>query len=59
MTEQLNDSYDYIITTARTSNATRILPGMFKGLNAWGHHASCSCRMGRPEDPMAVVDSSA
>jgi choline dehydrogenase len=25
--------------------------------NAWGHHASCSCRMGRPDDPMAVVDS--
>jgi 5-(hydroxymethyl)furfural/furfural oxidase len=20
-------------------------------------HASCSCRMGRPEDPMSVVDS--
>jgi choline dehydrogenase len=161
MTEQLNDSYDYIITTARTSNATRILPGMFKGYfpgfseeteraknfftwaivkahtnniagevrlrsndplempdvnfhyfdegndpkpkeedlesvvqgvlfarqmneknerikrervpgreiekpeqiakwikdNAWGHHASCSCHMGRLEDPMAVVDS--
>jgi choline dehydrogenase len=25
--------------------------------NAWGHHASCSCRMGRADDPMAVVDS--
>ena len=25
--------------------------------NAWGHHASCSCPMGRPEDPKAVVDS--
>ena len=25
--------------------------------NAWGHHASCSCRIGRPDDPMAVVDS--
>jgi choline dehydrogenase len=25
--------------------------------NAWGHHASCSCRMGKPNDPMAVVDS--
>ncbi|GHB77050.1 GMC oxidoreductase [Streptomyces viridiviolaceus] len=24
---------------------------------AWGHHASCSCRMGRPDDPSAVVDS--
>ncbi len=25
--------------------------------NAWGHHASCSCRMGKPDDPNAVVDS--
>lgn len=24
---------------------------------AWGHHASCSCRMGRAGDPSAVVDS--
>ncbi len=23
----------------------------------WGHHASCSNKMGKPEDPMAVVDS--
>jgi choline dehydrogenase len=26
--------------------------------NAWGHHASCSNRMGKPDDPEAVVDSS-
>ena len=25
--------------------------------NAWGHHASCSCKMGKPDDPEAVVDS--
>lgn len=25
--------------------------------NAWGHHASCTNRMGRPDDPGAVVDS--
>ncbi len=24
---------------------------------AWGHHASCSNKMGRKSDPMAVVDS--
>lgn len=26
--------------------------------NAWGHHASCTNRMGKPGDPNAVVDSS-
>jgi choline dehydrogenase len=25
--------------------------------NAWGHHASCSCKMGKSDDPNAVVDS--
>ncbi|MEE9354976.1 MAG: GMC oxidoreductase [Methylococcaceae bacterium] len=25
--------------------------------NAWGHHASCSCKMGDATDPLAVVDS--
>jgi len=29
----------------------------FARFNAWGHHASCSCRMGAQDDPMAVVDS--
>ncbi len=24
---------------------------------AWGHHASCSAKMGRDDDPMAVLDS--
>lgn len=24
---------------------------------AWGHHASCSCKIGPKEDPMAVLDS--
>jgi choline dehydrogenase len=25
--------------------------------NAWGHHASCSCRIGKVDDPHAVLDS--
>ncbi|QSY48844.1 MULTISPECIES: GMC family oxidoreductase [Streptomyces] len=29
----------------------------FVQYEAWGHHASCSCRMGRADDPSAVVDS--
>jgi choline dehydrogenase len=26
--------------------------------NAWGHHASCTCKIGADDDPMAVLDSS-
>jgi choline dehydrogenase len=25
--------------------------------NAWGHHASCTCKIGRRDDPSAVLDS--
>jgi choline dehydrogenase len=25
--------------------------------NAWGHHASCTCKIGADSDPMAVLDS--
>jgi choline dehydrogenase len=25
--------------------------------NAWGHHASCTCKIGSNDDPMAVLDS--
>jgi len=34
--------------------------GLLKQLvrdQAWGHHASCTARMGRADDPLAVVDS--
>lgn len=24
---------------------------------SWGHHASCTCKMGRDDDPMAVLDN--
>jgi choline dehydrogenase len=54
---------------ARISNiaSTEVLPGQaaqsdadlatFVKNEAWGHHASCSNRMGPKSDPMAVVDS--
>ena len=29
----------------------------FVGNEAWGHHVSCTCKMGLKEDEMAVVDS--
>jgi choline dehydrogenase-like flavoprotein len=31
--------------------------GQFVKDNAWGHHASCTCPIGPPNDPMAVLDS--
>jgi choline dehydrogenase len=46
--------------------AREILPGPeygddrlreWVGNQAWGHHASCSCKMGTPDDRNAVVDS--
>jgi len=29
----------------------------FVKYNAWGHHASCTCKIGSKSDPMAVVDA--
>jgi choline dehydrogenase len=37
--------------------ATQADLARFVAQEAWGHHASCSNRMGAPGDPMAVVDS--
>ncbi len=31
--------------------------GQFVQDNAWGHHASCTCPIGRDGDPMAVLDT--
>lgn len=37
--------------------ATREQIRQFVRDEAWGHHASCTNKMGPPDDPMAVVDS--
>ncbi len=57
---KLNASYDDLIET-------EVVPGAgvaeheeiadFVKNNAWGHHASCTCRIGVPSDMKAVVDS--
>lgn len=36
--------------------ATRDEIRQFVKNEAWGHHASCTCRIGRPDDRMAVLD---
>jgi choline dehydrogenase len=38
-------------------NATRDELRQFVRDQAWGHHASCTCKIGTPEDPNAVLDS--
>ena len=37
--------------------ATRDQLREFVAAEAWGHHASCTARIGKADDPMAVVDS--
>lgn len=37
--------------------ASRQQIGDFVKNEAWGHHASCTCRIGPANDPMAVLDS--
>jgi len=40
---------------APDANQTKDLTQFVKD-NAWGHHASCTCKIGREDDPMAVLD---
>ena len=37
--------------------ASREAIGQWIKDNAWGHHASCTCKIGADNDPMAVLDS--
>lgn len=70
--EDLDAVVDGIETVRRIMQRTEglvkreILPGeavktqeqmrQFVKDNAWGHHASCTCKMGPKHDPLAVVD---
>ena len=59
LARQLNDENDMIraeIVPGKDKSSPEQIKQWIKD-NAWGHHASCSCRMGREDDPMAVVDS--
>ena len=50
------DIIDYEIFPGRNVSTDQEIRQFVKD-NAWGHHASCSCKMGAESDPMAVVDS--
>jgi choline dehydrogenase-like flavoprotein len=49
-----------LITTEMLPGANVQTPEQLRGFvkdNAWGHHASCTCRIGPASDSLAVVDS--
>ena len=66
--QSLTDGLAFVRSVSNTDWITsEVLPGPavrtreqlaeFVKANAWGHNASCTCRMGAAADPMAVVDS--
>lgn len=51
---------DGLITSEETPGPTYSTPDELRQFirnEAWGHHASCTCRMGADGDPLAVLDS--
>lgn len=51
---------DGLITSEETPGPACSTPDQLRQFirnEAWGHHASCTCRMGPDSDPMAVLDS--
>jgi choline dehydrogenase-like flavoprotein len=50
---------DSIVREERPGSEVKDSAGLeaFVEENAWGHHASCTCKIGPDDDPMAVLDS--
>jgi choline dehydrogenase len=51
---------DGLITSEETPGPAYAAPDQLRQFirdEAWGHHASCTCKMGVDNDPMAVLDS--
>jgi len=51
---------DGLITSEETPGPAYATPDQLRQFvrnEAWGHHASCTCRIGADNDPMAVLDS--
>lgn len=58
MNQRLQD--DGLITSEETPGPTYSTPDQLRQFirnEAWGHHASCTCKIGTNADPMAVLDS--
>jgi choline dehydrogenase len=47
---------DYFAAEEAPDDNERTDLAQFVKDNAWGHHASCTCKIGRKDDPMAVLD---
>jgi len=63
---QINDAANGMMRVPGMTNSVETVPGPnvttpeqleeFVKREAWGHHASCSCKIGASDDPMAVLD---
>jgi choline dehydrogenase len=51
----LKDVLEEEVVPGETFSSREALNGFIKK-EAWGHHASCTCKIGPRTDPMAVVD---
>lgn len=62
LARSLSRSYDHLVDEEIYPGTDRVGPGDREGMrsfirdNAWGHHASCTCKIGADDDPMAVLD---